>query len=192
MLCLAISLLFHQSKMLSFTSLSTGALSFIAIQEEASIKLAPVLSSLLRFTWNWKRLHLLWGNIMRALRGLAIPFLFIWSLNHLGSFASHHPAIHAKKATVASNFPMQSHRRKPAVISVLATWIQPWGLGWKCRTVCLILNPVNSPSSQPHLQAESCPCYFSLSLRTQLHSCNCFCLNSRAGKSYGRVKLIIY
>lgn len=119
----------------AFTLISTGAPSFITMQEETSIKLAPVLSSLFCFTWNWKRLHLLWGNIMRALWGLATPFLFIWSLNHLVSFASHHPAIHAKKTTIASNFPMQSHRRKPAVISVLAAWIQPWGLGWKSRTV---------------------------------------------------------
>lgn len=63
------------------------------------------------------------------------------------------------------------------------------GFGLKKQN-SLILNLVHSPSSQPRLQAGSCPCY--LSLKSQLHSCNCFCLNSRAGKSYGPVKLIIY
>lgn len=56
---------------------------------------------------------------MRALRGLTIPLLFGLGLSHSGSFASLHPAICTKCATGASDFPMQLHDRKPAVISVL-------------------------------------------------------------------------
>lgn len=120
----------------TFLHISTGVPSFIAMQEEASIKLAPVLSSLLRLTWNWKRLHLLWGNITRGPPGFGYSISLHLKSKPLGQLCKPSSSyLCQKKPTIASNFPMQSHCRKPVVISVLAAWIQPWGLGWKCRTV---------------------------------------------------------
>lgn len=81
----------------AFPHISTGVLSFITMQEEASIKLA-LFWAVYFVSLETGRGSISYGGISRgALQGLAIPFLSIWSLNHLGSFASHHPAIYAKK-----------------------------------------------------------------------------------------------
>lgn len=133
--CKSISMEFHPSRALSHLSLFSTSLQC----RKGPLKNFPLFWDIyFKFYLPLEQAPSPVGNTMMVFWDLGIPFLFILSLKHLSSSASICSAVHVQCATGASDSLTKWHGGKPAVISVLATWTQPQGLGWKCSTVCLV------------------------------------------------------